>query len=111
MILVVTCIKLKSPLHFFALANNARLILNQLKKTQYAGFKKKGFWTTHYTISLWNNESDMKAFASSGAHLKAMQQSAKIAKEIRTATVNYTEMPSWEVALKLLENGKVFLYD
>lgn len=110
MILVVTCIKLKSPFHFFALANNARLILNQLKKSQYAGFKKKGFWTTHYTISLWKNETDMKAFASNGAHLKAMQKSASIAKEIRTATVNYTEIPSWDVAKKLLENGKVISY-
>ena len=36
-------------------------------------FKKRGVWTKHYTMSLWKNEEEMKAFALSGAHLEAMK--------------------------------------
>ena len=107
----ITLIELKSPLKFFALSRYALNILRQLKKTNYAGFKKRGIWTTHYTMTLWNSEEDLKAFAASGAHLTSMQQGARIAKEIRTATIEADELPDWKTAKRILqEKGKSLKY-
>lgn len=85
-------------------------IITQLKATNYKDFKKKGFWTTHYTMTLWNNETELKAFAKSGAHLEAMKASSKIAKEIRTVTVDGEALPGWKEAETLLKNGNVYKY-
>ena len=106
----ITSIELKGLLHFFALSANAINIIKQLKATNYKDFKKRGIWTKHYTMTLWNNESELKEFAKSGAHLDAMKKSKEIAKEIRTITVDTDILPSWEEAKKLLENAKVFKY-
>lgn len=106
----ITSIELKGPFKFFALSANALGIVKQLKATNCKQFKKRGFWTTHYTMTLWNNESELKEFAQSGAHLAAMQKSKSLAKEIRTITIDTDALPSWKEAKSLLENGKVFKY-
>lgn len=106
----ITSIELKGPLKFFALSKQALQILKQLKSTNYKDFRKKGIWTKHYTMTLWNNESELNAFAKSGAHLEAMKISKRIAKEIRTITIDVDALPDWKEAKKLLENGKSFKY-
>jgi hypothetical protein len=106
----ITSIELKGPLKFFALSANALNIIKQLKATNYMDFKKRGIWSKHYTMTLWNNESDLKEFAKSGAHLEAMKRSSQIAKEIRTITIDADTLPSWDEAKKLLENAKVFIF-
>ena len=78
----ITSIELKGPLRFFALSKQAMHIIRQLKATKCREFKKKGIWTKHYTMTLWNNEDELKEFAKSGTHLKAMKNGHKIAKEI-----------------------------
>ena len=102
----ITSIELKGPLKFFALSANALNIINQLKATNFKDF----IWTKHYTMTLWNNESELKEFAKSGAHLEAMKKSKQIAKEIRTITIDTDTLPSWDEAKKLLENAKVFTF-
>ncbi|MFD2567308.1 DUF3291 domain-containing protein [Pseudotenacibaculum haliotis] len=106
----ITSIELKNPLKFFALSASALQIIKQLKTSNYKDFKKKGFWTTHYTMTLWENENDLQEFARSGAHLEAMKKSKQIAKEIRTITIETETLPSWKEAKELLKNGKVFVY-
>ncbi len=106
----ITSIELKGPFKFFALSTYALKIIKQLKVTQCKDFKKKGFWTKHYTMTLWNNENEIKEFVTSGAHLEAMKISAQIAKEIRSITVEAEILPSWNEAIKLLDNGKVYKY-
>jgi len=106
----ITSIELKGPLKFFALSAVALSIVRQLKSTNYKDFKKKGIWTKHYTMTLWNSETDLKDFYQSGAHLEAMKKSKNIAKEIRTITIDADSLPSWAEAKKLLENAKVFKY-
>lgn len=64
----------------------------------------------HYTMTLWNNETELQEFARSGAHLEAMKKSHKIAKEIRTVTIEVETLPNWKQAKKLLENGTVYKY-
>ncbi len=106
----ITSIELKGPFKFFALSVQALQILKQLKTTNCKDFRKKGFWTTHYTMTLWNNTEEMSAFAKSGAHLEAMKKSSKMAKEIRTITIDADALPSWKEAKQLLEKGKVIRY-
>jgi hypothetical protein len=106
----ITSIELKGPLKYFALSASAFGIIKQLKATNYREFKKRGFWTTHYTMTLWNNESDLKEFAKSGAHLDAMKKSKRIAKEIRTITIETDALPSWDEAKKLLEKANVISF-
>lgn len=106
----ITSIELKGPLKFFVLSAQALKIIKQLRATKYKGFKKRGIWTKHYTMTLWNNESELKEFAKSGAHLDAMKKSKKIAKEIRTITIDAETLPSWDEAKRLLENAKVFVF-
>lgn len=106
----ITSIELKGPLKFFALSTKALNVVKQLRSTKYKDFKKKGFWTKHYTMTLWNNENELKEFAKSGAHLEAMKSSKEIAKEIRTITIDADSLPNWNDAKKLLKDGKVLKY-
>ena len=106
----ITSIELRGPFKFFALSATALKILKQLRATNYKDFKKKGVWTTHYTMPLWNTEEEVREFAHSGAHLEAMKNSGKIAKEIRTITIDAEALPNWSEAKKLLEKGKVWKF-
>ncbi|MGB3587187.1 MAG: DUF3291 domain-containing protein [Tunicatimonas sp.] len=98
----VTSIKLKGPFKFFALSAQALKIARQLKATNCREYKKRGFWTTHYTMTLWNSEAELKQFAQSDAHLQAMKDSATIAREIRTYTYDADHLPDWPAAIQLL---------
>lgn len=111
MTVVISYIKLKTPFHFFKLSHYALLVTLQLKKAPCLAFKKQGYWTHHYTMTLWKNKEDVKKFSTSGAHLKSMKISASIAKEIRTAYVDSDTLPSWKEAKELLEKGKVINYE
>lgn len=106
----ITSIALKGPFKFFILSARAFKIMGQLKATNCKEFRKRGFWTTHYTMSLWENEAELKAFAKSGAHLEAMKKSSEIAKEIRTLTYEADQLPTWNEGFKLLEKGKVIRF-
>ena len=65
----------------------------------------------HYTMTLWENEEDLKTFAKSGAHLEAMQKGAKIASEIRTLTMDAEQLPDWKTAKTMLaERGNIMRY-
>ncbi|MUP47424.1 DUF3291 domain-containing protein [Gramella sp. BOM4] len=99
----ITSIELKGPVKFFALSYSAMKIIKQLRATNCRDFKKRGFWTWHYTMTLWNNEQELKDFAGSGAHLEAMKKSKKIAREIRTITIETDHLPDWTEAKRLLK--------
>lgn len=94
----------------FALFSWARKIVKQLNQSNCKAFKVSGIWISHYTMSLWENEEEMKRFARSGAHLDAMKASKEIANEIITSTLDADQLPSWKEAKKLLEKGKVIRY-
>ncbi|UZR93818.1 DUF3291 domain-containing protein [Chondrinema litorale] len=106
----ITSIELKGPLKFFALSAEALQILKQLKASHCKAFKKRGIWTMHYTMTLWNDESELKTFAKSGAHLEAMHKSKSIAKEIRTITLDMDSLPDWNTAKQLLKDANVLRF-
>ena len=104
MIVSITSIELKGLFKFFALSHKAMYIRKQLRKSDCVSLKTKGLGKKHYTISMWNNEKDMKEFAHSGAHLEAMKTAQTIAKQIRVITYEVNELPDWENAQILLKN-------
>lgn len=106
----ITSIELKGPLKFFALSSSALQIIRQLRTTNCKDFKKRGIWTTHYTMTLWNTEDELKHFASSGAHLEAMKAGKRIAKEIRTVTIDADSLPNWKEAKRILKKAKAIKY-
>ena len=109
--ITITSIRLRSPFKFFPLSLYALHIMRQLKSTNYAEFKKTGLWTMHYTMTMWRSEEDLKVFATSGAHLKAMQKGASIASEISTLTIDAEQLPDWKTAKEMLrKDGKVTRY-
>lgn len=112
MIAVITYIKLKNPLKYFQLIGHSIQIMKQLQQSSgLSGQKNTGIWTKHYTITMWENEEVMKAFAHSGPHLEAMKKSKEIASEIRTHVVEVQEMPTWKDAKKqLMTDGKVLTF-
>ena len=107
---VITSIELKNPLKFFKFAFYVIQIVKQLKASKHKDFKNKGAWIKFYTMTLWENETDMIEFAKSGAHLESMKKSKKIAKEIRTYIYETEILPTWEEAVILLERGKVIKF-
>ena len=107
---VITSIELKNPLKFFVFAYYVIQIVKQLKTSNHKDFKNKGFWTTFYTMTLWNNETDILAFAKSGTHLESMKKSRTIAKEIWTYTYETDSLPTWDKAIILLKKGKVIKF-
>jgi 4-aminobutyrate aminotransferase-like enzyme len=113
MIVTITSLKLKSIWKFFGLAHYALKILRQTKDQKgIIQFKKTGFGMTHYTMSAWESEADMRAFAGSGAHLQAMKDSKKIASEIRVYTFETDTLPNWDQAkTQLLEKGRLLKFD
>lgn len=111
MIAVITLIELKNPFKFFALSYNALQIIKQMKGTAVVQYKSTGLWTTHYTMSLWKSKEEMQSFARSGAHLEAMKQSAKLAKHIKTLSMEMEALPDWKTAKQRLRaEGKTLNY-
>lgn len=107
----ITSIELRSPFKFFPLSLFALHILKQLENTECKEFKKRGIWTLHYTMTLWETEEQMRTFVKSGAHLDAMKKGASISKEIRSYTYDADQLPNWkEAKLLLKEKGKAFHY-
>lgn len=106
----ITSLRLKTPFHFFALSLHALRIRKQLNASPCVRAKFKGFWLTHYTMTLWKSKEEMESFARSGAHLEVMKRSGKIASEIRTITVDSMNLMPWNEAVSLLRKGKVIHY-
>ena len=107
----LTSIELKNIFKFFPLSMYAMNILKQLNATDCVEFKKTGMGKMHYTMTLWNNVEELKNFARSGAHLDAMKKGAKIAREIRTLTIDADKLPDWtEAKLLLVTQGKALRF-
>jgi hypothetical protein len=112
MFITITSLRLKSIWKFFPLSLHALKIVNQTKAEKgLVDFRKKGIGRTHYTLTAWSEEGDLKKFARTGAHLEAMKASSKIASEIRIYTFKADRIPEWKEAESLLlSKGKLFKY-
>jgi len=111
MFVTITSLQLKGPLQFFRLSYIAMKIVAQLKSDPACKqYRSQGFWTLHYTMSLWEDENSLKEFAKAGAHLQGMKRSKEVASEIRTYTYSADYLPNWATAKVLLKKGRVFTF-
>lgn len=111
MILTITLIELRSPLLFFKLSAYHIKITKQAKNASCISIKSTGFWTSFYTMTLWESTEAMKNFARSGLHLEAMKLSSTIAREVRTLSIESNSLLSWnEAKEKLRSSGKILKY-
>jgi len=107
----ITSIQLTGPFQFFKLSYLAMKIVEQLKHDPACKkYRSRGFWTLHYTMSLWQDEQSLKEFARKGAHLHGMKNSKALATEIRTYTYAADQLPDWKTAKELLKKGKVLKF-
>ena len=107
----ITSLELKTPFKFFILAYYSMNVLKQLSSTRVRQQRTTGFWTRHYTMTLWESEDELKRFAREGAHKTAMKKSRFLAKEIRVLTIDADQLPDWKTAkTMLLEKGEIYRY-
>ena len=108
MIVTITSLRLKRFWGFFKLSWYGFKINKQARREKgFVKMKNTGFGKLHYTISQWQSEDDLKRFARSGAHLKAMKESSQLASEIITYSFPSENFPSWgDAKVRLQENGK-----
>jgi len=103
MILSVTKLVIKKPIHFFPVSYYAFKVMLQLKfHSRCKGVKTLGFGFTTYTMTLWENEADLKSFFASGAHKVAMGKVSLYAKNVYFARADSDCLISWTQAKALL---------
>ena len=105
MSITITYIRLNSLWKFFRLSWLGYKIMKQAQKQPgFIRMKNTGFGYMHYTLSAWENEAAMKAFAyKPGAHLDAMKESRRLASAIGTYTFQSEKLPDWEEARRLVD--------
>ena len=110
MILSITSLTIKNPLYMLIVPYFSLRAIIQLKSiSKCVKFKTFGLSLTSYTMTLWNQASDMEEYYRSGAHLVAMKKATKYAKEIRILRHESDDLISWKEAKELLKNAKVIL--
>lgn len=110
MILSITYLKLKSPFKFFTFLKHVFDIMKDLRESKCKKFRTSGLLTKHYTMSLWEKEADMRAFASKGAHLIAMKRSSEFTSEIAVLSTESDQFLSWAEAKKMLKEKGRYSY-
>lgn len=108
MTIVVTSIQLKSLFHFFRFAILTFRSVQQLKKDHpKVVFLASGFPITFYTLSAWQDSTEMRTYVKSGHHLNAMKDSAKVASKIQTYSYDGNSIPTWKEAKEKLKEGRI----
>lgn len=109
MIITITSLRLRNLWQFFRLSQwGLKMYRAGKEKKGNIAMKNTGFGYMHYTISAWEDEASMKAFAYQNApHTEAMKDSRRLATEICTYTYQGDHLPDWKTAKKLLrEHGR-----
>ncbi|MEQ8358015.1 MAG: DUF3291 domain-containing protein [Cytophagales bacterium] len=110
MYLSITLITLKHPKHIYTLVTQANEMLKRLGEYNCKGVKTRGFWKNHYTMTLWENEEDIRRFNKSELHQKSIRGASKIANEVRIKRIESDRLIKWKEAKLMLEKGKVYKY-
>lgn len=108
-VLSITYIELRSPWLYFSLSLSGMTIVKSIKSLGCLGWKSTGFWTSHYTMTLWESADALPKFVRDHAHRTAMGKSKKLATEIRIITIPSEQMLPWRDAKALVRSqGRVF---
>lgn len=112
MIVTVTSIRLRHWWNFFQLSWLGMHVSRQAKgQPGFIRIRNTGSGLLHFTLTAWESEAAMRAFAFSGAHSHAMKFSRKLATELRSYTYMADSFPEWgEAKRAILEKGKIHSY-
>lgn len=105
MIVSITKLELKSYAKIFAFFVFNQKIIKELQGSNCKQFKLSPNWNlgTWYTMTLWENETDLFTFYRGGTHAKAMQEAANFSTNIKAIRVEGTELINWKKAKKLFD--------
>lgn len=107
MILTISSLRVKKPWHFFFVSYYALWVTLQIHfKSKCKKIKTKGVGLETYTMTLWDNEQDIKDFYMTGAHKTAMVRATKYAQEIKVFRMPATDLICWTEAKKILRQQK-----
>lgn len=97
MILSLTKIELISYSKLFPFFKFNSLIVKQLKQSKCKKYKVTNDWNfkTFYTMTLWEDEKDIRDFYRTGDHLTAMKQSKTISSKIQSKRLEENDFISW----------------
>lgn len=91
----ITGLKLKGPQHFFTFWWHAvRSMMQAQTAPGNIMAAAKTINGVHHTLSVWTSEQDMRAFLTTGAHLKALKAFNRIATG-KTFGYKTTQIPDW----------------
>lgn len=105
MIVSVTKIELNSYskiVPFFRFNNQ---IISELKQSPCQKFELTGNWNLKvwYTMTMWENETDISNFYKNGIHLEAMKSANIFSTNIQSKRIQKACMMSWKEAKRLFE--------
>ncbi len=103
MLLSITKIELKSRSKLIAFFKFNRKIIEDLKKSKCKQFKMSGSLNLKewYTMTLWENETDLINFYRAGTHLEAMKVSKTFSTKIKSHRIAREVLIKWKEAKKL----------
>jgi hypothetical protein len=111
MTIVITSIRLKSFFHFFQFSILTVRSIQQLKRDHpRVVFHSSGFPITFYTLSVWDDATEIKSYIKSGHHLNAMKASGKVANRIQTYSYECEYIPTWKEAKEKLKAGRILTF-
>lgn len=105
MILSITKLELKSYSKLIAFFKFNAQIIEDLKQTNCIKYKITGSWNLKvwYTMTLWENETDLNNFYRMGTHLEAMKQSKTFSSNLKSLRINKDDLIGWKEAKKLFK--------
>lgn len=106
MIVSITKIELNSYSRLIPFFKFNGQIINELKKSKCKKFKLSNNWNLKvwYTMTLWENETDIDDFYRNGTHLEVMKQSKSFSSNIKSHRVQNSDLLPWKELKKIIEN-------
>jgi hypothetical protein len=107
MIVSITKIELISYSKLLAFFKFNSQIIKELKQSECKKFKMTGSWNLKvwYTMTLWENESDIDVFYRNRTHLEAMKKSKTFSSKIKSTRQLKDDLMNWKEAKKLFANA------
>jgi hypothetical protein len=105
MIISITKIELRSYSQLRAYFALNQKYIQALQKVNCKGFKATGSWNLKcwYTMSLWENEVELKKFNSQNNFIDSMRKWTQLTPTIQTKNLNRAEAMSWKEAKRLFD--------
>lgn len=108
MIISITKLQLKSFWYLFDFFSHAHRSVDQVKSAaglKHFDLKNNLGKLTFYTLTAWENETQMRSFMLSGYHKQAMKVTQNMAKKAISTHFESDKIPNWEEALKILQQN------